>query len=152
MPTEAKGVVSRIWLLEDNLDDTTFIEAAFRRCSPSIEVASFVDGDAMLRELRDRSLRLLPNLILLDLNLPTRDGHDILAELKSDPAFRQIPVIVLTASHAERDVRKSYAAHANAHVSKPYDFREYEALTQSIAGFWLRWAATPASPPAPVFA
>lgn len=138
------GSGSRIWLIEDNSDDVTFIESAFKRCVEGCELTPLSDGDGIVARLHGTPPRSRPHVILLDLNLPTRDGHDVLADLKSDPELRQIPVIVLTASRRESDVAKSYERHANAHVAKPNDFREYEELAQGIASFWLRVVGEPA--------
>lgn len=141
MSAEQNGAAVRVWVIEDNPDDVLFIRTAFQRRLPSAEFTAFSDGDEALAALRRETPRHYPTLILLDLNLPARDGHDVLRELKSTPQWQHVPVIVLTASRAERDFQRSLAHHANAHVVKPDDFRQYEALTQDIAGFWLRWAS-----------
>lgn len=136
------GRAARVWIVEDNADDAMFIRSAFQRCAPAIVLNEFADGDAALQAIRAIPPRDRPHVILLDLNLPTRDGHEILADLKNDPELRDIPVIVLTASRSERDLKRSYALHANAHVTKPNDFREYEAFARSLCAFWLSWVGT----------
>jgi CheY-like chemotaxis protein len=127
-------------VIEDNPDDALFIRTAFQRRLPEAQIETFADGDAALDALRREPVRNRPAVILLDLNLPTRDGHEILKELKAAPEWRHIPVLVLTASRAVRDLHQSLVHHANAHITKPDDFREYETLAQDIGRFWLRWA------------
>ena len=134
-----EGRLARVWSIEDNPDDAHFIRTALQRCAPSIVLREFADGDAALDALRGLPARERPHVILLDLNLPTRDGHEVLTEFKNNPELRDIPVIVLTASRSERDLKRSYALHANAHVTKPNDFREYETFARSLCAFWLGW-------------
>ncbi|HET7246261.1 MAG TPA: response regulator, partial [Streptosporangiaceae bacterium] len=78
-----------------------------------------------------------PGLILLDLNLPRRDGLEVLAELKEDPALRVIPVVILTTSQADEDILRSYALHANAYVSKPVDFERFMDVIRQIDNFFI---------------
>jgi len=77
-----------------------------------------------------------PDLVLLDLNLPRRDGREVLAEIKGDPALRRIPVVVLTTSQAEEDVLRSYDLHANAYVTKPVDFDRFVSVVHQIDEFY----------------
>jgi CheY-like chemotaxis protein len=84
-----------------------------------------------------------PDLILLDLNLPRKDGREVLAEIKADPALRTIPVVVLTTSRARDDVLRSYDLHANCFISKPMDLNEFNAVVKSIEDFWLTVARLP---------
>jgi chemotaxis family two-component system response regulator Rcp1 len=84
-----------------------------------------------------------PDLILLDLNLPCKNGHEVLAEIKDDPALRQIPVIVLTSSNAERDIADAYDLHANCYVTKPMDIDVFAELLRRIEEFWFSWAKLP---------
>jgi two-component system, chemotaxis family, response regulator Rcp1 len=78
-----------------------------------------------------------PDLILLDLNLPRKDGREVLAEVKADPSLRHIPIVVLTTSQAEQDVLRAYSLHANCYVTKPVDFRQFIEVIRSIEDFWL---------------
>ncbi len=78
-----------------------------------------------------------PDLILLDLNLPRKDGREVLQELKEDPQLRQIPVVVLTTSRAEQDILRSYKSHANCYITKPVDFNQFMEVVGSIEDFWL---------------
>ena len=85
----------------------------------------------------------VPDLILLDLNLPKKDGREVLAEIKGDPALRRIPVVVLTTSRAEEDVLQCYNMHANCYVIKPIDFERYLEVIKSIEEFWLATVLRP---------
>jgi two-component system, chemotaxis family, response regulator Rcp1 len=80
---------------------------------------------------------LRPDLILLDLNLPGKDGREVLQEIKVDPDLRRIPVVVLTTSQAEEDVLRAYNSHCNCYISKPLDFHQFTAAVKSIETFWL---------------
>jgi CheY-like chemotaxis protein len=77
-----------------------------------------------------------PDLVLLDLNLPKKDGREVLEEIKSDPALRNIPVVVLTSSQAEQDILKAYDLHANCYVTKPVDLDQFITVVKSIEDFW----------------
>ena len=85
-----------------------------------------------------------PDLILLDLNLPKKDGREVLAEIKADPILRRIPVVILTTSAAEQDILKSYDLHANCYISKPVDLDAFVEVVRSIEGFWLAIVRLPA--------
>lgn len=84
-----------------------------------------------------------PDLILLDLNLPRKDGREVLHELKNDPALRMIPIVVLTTSHAEQDVIQSYESHANCYITKPVSFEQFINVVKSIEQFWLTVVSLP---------
>lgn len=85
-----------------------------------------------------------PDLILLDLNLPRKDGRDVLAEIKADPALRSIPVVVLTTSSDEKDVHTAYGLNANCYIVKPVDLDQFIAVIQAIDAFWLKVVTLPA--------
>jgi chemotaxis family two-component system response regulator Rcp1 len=84
-----------------------------------------------------------PDLILLDLNLPRKSGHQVLADIKADPALRHIPVVVLTTSSAERDISRAYELHANCYMTKPMDIDGFAEVLRHIEDFWLSWAKLP---------
>jgi len=84
-----------------------------------------------------------PDLILLDLNLPRKDGREVLDEIKSDPQLRRIPVVILTTSRAEEDVLKSYNLHANCYITKPIDLSQFMKVVKSIEDFWLSIVVLP---------
>lgn len=131
-----------ILLVEDNPGDVRLTQEAFSstRVPPVIHVAP--DGETALEFLaRGTDGPALPDLILLDLNLPRIDGREILRHVKSDERLRTIPVIVLTTSNAERDIRSVYELQANACVVKPVDFHDFIAVVESIESFWLNAAS-----------
>jgi CheY-like chemotaxis protein len=84
-----------------------------------------------------------PDLILLDLNLPKKDGREVLKEIKSDPDLRRIPVVILTTSKAEEDIFKTYDSHANCYITKPVDFSKFVNVIKQIENFWLTIVALP---------
>ncbi len=93
------------------------------------------DGEAALEFLRKPGQRR-PDLVLLDLNLPGLDGREVLQEIKTDPALKHIPVVILTTSRAEEDILRSYQSHANCYVTKPVDLEQFSKVVQSIETFW----------------
>ena len=128
-----------IFLIEDNPGDVRLTREAFKegRIQNTLTVVGV--GVAAMEALHDRVAqgRARPGLILLDLNLPRKDGRQVLAEIKADPALRLIPVIVLTSSAAERDVVESYERNVNAYVTKPIDIDEFLGAIRALEGFWL---------------
>jgi CheY-like chemotaxis protein len=84
-----------------------------------------------------------PDIILLDLNLPKKDGREVLKEIKEDLSFRSIPVVILTTSGNENDILRSYDLHANAYVTKPLDFNQFKEVVKSIGNFWLEIVKLP---------
>ncbi len=128
-----------ILLVEDNPGDVRLTQEAFREGKIENTLTVVGDGDAAMELLRGRVERgeSHPGLILLDLNLPRKDGRQVLAELKSDPKLKLIPVVVLTSSAAERDVIESYERNVNAYVTKPIDIEEFLAAIRALEGFWL---------------
>ena len=106
-------------------------------------VSDGVEALAFLRREGAYAEAPRPDLILLDLNMPRKDGRELLAEIKNDPEFATIPVIVLTSSSAEQDIAIAYKYHANCYVVKPPDFKKFRAVIQSIESFWFRNVAFP---------
>ena len=141
MSPQATDEKLNILLVEDNPGDVRLMREALR-ADGIFEVLHVVtDGDQALRFLQRRSPfenAIRPDLIFLDLNLPKKDGREVLADLKADDDLRRIPVIVLTTSEAERDVRNAYNLHANCYVRKPADLDEYMRVIQACETFWLR--------------
>ena len=133
-----------ILLVEDNpLDARSTIRAA-RKLGVDRLVEVVTDGQAALERLRvDRAEREPVGLVLLDLNLPGKDGHDVLAEIRSDDALCAIPVVVLTSSHEEVDVRAAYQRGANAYVTKPTQLGDWLRAVATIREFWLSLAVLP---------
>lgn len=130
----------QILLVEDNPGDVRLTQEALRdgEMRHVLHVAS--DGVAALRFLRREGEYTgvpRPDLILLDLNMPRMDGREVLAEIKSDPVLRRIPVIVLTTSSADDDIAQSYDLQANCYVTKPVDLEQFINVIRMIETFWL---------------
>jgi chemotaxis family two-component system response regulator Rcp1 len=135
-----------ILLVEDNPADARLVLEALSQPEARCRVTIAHDGDealAMLRRDSPHAAVPAPDLILLDLNLPKKHGHAVLAELKSSAAWRHIPVVVLTSSQAPEDVRQSYALHANAYIVKPTEFEDFGAVVGTLTNFWGGVAALP---------
>ncbi|WNM62670.1 response regulator [Candidatus Nitrospira neomarina] len=129
-----------ILLIEDNPADIRLTQEAFReaRLRNTLHVVQDgVSAMAFIRQAAPFQQAPRPDLILLDLNLPKKDGRDVLKEIKSDPHIRTIPVVVLTTSDDEADVLRSYDLHANAYLVKPIDILQFIKMIQSLEDFWL---------------
>jgi two-component system, chemotaxis family, response regulator Rcp1 len=129
-----------ILLVEDNPGDARLTREALRdaRVRNHLHVAADgVEALAFLRRQGKHAAVAKPDLILLDLNLPKKDGREVLEEIKQDDQLRHIPVVILTTSQAERDIAESYRLRANAYVTKPVDLEQFLKVVQSIEHFWL---------------
>lgn len=138
--SRATGVPIEILLVEDNPGDVRLTVEALRDARVRNRLHVAADGVEALDFLRraDRHPTApRPDLILLDLNLPRKDGREVLDEIKRDDALRHIPVVVLTTSQAEQDVLATYRLRANAYVTKPVDLEQFLTVIQSIERFWL---------------
>ena len=130
----------QILLVEDSPDDILLTEEALREAKIANELHSVMDGDAAMDFLRgegQHAARIRPDLVILDLNLPKKDGRQVLREIKGDEALKDIPVIVLSTSGAAEDVLDAYKHHVNAYVQKPIDFDEFINTVRSLEDFWL---------------
>ena len=140
MSTASHGRPVNILLVEDNPGDVRLTREALKESKLLNNlrvVEDRVEAMAYLRRERAYADAVRPDMILLDLNLPKKDGREVLEEIKGDPALRSIPVVVLTTSTAEQDVLKAYDLHANCYVTKPVDLEQFIILVQSIEEFWL---------------
>lgn len=141
MPSSTHDGLARVLLVEDNLGDVLLMQEALADAGVNCQLEVLSDGAAALaslqRQIEDRAGEF-PALILLDLNLPKVDGHEVLRVLKSHPTLRRIPVLILTSSQAQRDIALSYELHANAHLCKPAGISGYIALAGMIESFWLK--------------
>jgi CheY-like chemotaxis protein len=150
---DGNGVVMRehtfrILLVEDNPGDARLAHEALQEGSIPADVHFASDGNQALEFLRRTGSFAnvpRPDLVLLDLNMPRKDGREVLAEMKADPDLRRIPVVVLTTSEAERDVLQSYNLHANGYVVKPLDLDQFFRIFALIKEFWLGAARLPRS-------
>ncbi len=129
-----------VLLVEDDPGDVLMIREAFEDNKVRNDLHICSDGEDALRFLRKEDPHTgapRPDLVLLDLNLPRKDGREVLAEIKADERLRTIPVVVLTTSEAEEDVLRSYALHANAYVTKPVDFDRFIDVVRQIDEFFV---------------
>lgn len=135
-----------IFLIEDNRGDIRLIQEALKTTAVRCEVAIARDGvEAMayLREEGEFAGAARPDLILLDLNLPKKDGREVLAEIKADPELKHIPIIVLTTSRNEEDIFKSYDLHVNCYISKSRNLTQLFTIIRGVEEFWLETATLP---------
>ena len=128
-----------ILLVEDNPGDVRLVREGLKESKVSNEMAVATDGEEATLYLKRQGKYAgvpLPDLILLDLNLPKKNGKEVLADIKSDPELRSIPVIVLTSSQAAQDVAQSYDNHVNCYIVKPVGFDEFLKIVNNIRDFW----------------
>lgn len=129
----------RVLLIEDNPGDSELTKDTLESSKLFLEISVAVDGaqavDFMLRRPPYEHVHV-PDLVVLDLNLPKVDGRAVLAEMKRHDSLRTIPVVVLTSSDAERDILQSYALGANCYVTKPVDLQAFQSIVRSIESFW----------------
>jgi len=129
-----------ILLVEDNVGDVRLTKEALNDCKMHIKLTVMPDGETAMRYLRREGQyaeATKPDLILLDLNLPGKNGREVLADIKSHEDLHRIPVVVLTSSQAEQDILQSYDLNANCYVCKPVDLDQFIKVVKSIEDFWL---------------
>jgi len=129
-----------ILLVEDNAGDVRLTREALRDAKVHLDLHVAGDGIQAMEFLHRRGAYAQsprPDLILLDLNLPKKDGREVLEEIKTSPSFKTIPVVILTTSSSATDIDRSYQLHANCYVSKPVDLEGFLEVVRSIDGFWL---------------
>jgi two-component system, chemotaxis family, response regulator Rcp1 len=135
-----EGSLLQVLLVEDNPGDVRLTEEAFKDAKVQLEMHVAGDGIEAMEFLRREGKFAespRPDLILLDLNLPRKDGRDALAEIKCDPSLMTIPVVILTTSASDVDIESSYMLHANCYISKPVDMEGFLTVVKSIDDFWL---------------
>jgi chemotaxis family two-component system response regulator Rcp1 len=135
-----------IFLVEDNRGDIRLIEEALKDSSVPHQIVSVRNGmDAMayLRQEGEYADAPRPDIILLDLNLPKKDGREVLAEIKADPNLKRIPVVVLTTSRNDDDIRQSYDLHVNCYITKSRNLSELFKIVKGIEEFWLSTVSLP---------
>lgn len=132
-----------IFLIEDNRGDIRLIQEALKSTTVPCNIIVARDGVEAMVQLQQQMTH--PDLILLDLNLPKKDGREVLAEIKANPALMHIPVIVLTTSRNQDDILKSYNLHVNCYISKSRNLAQLFKIVQGIEAFWLETAALPSS-------
>jgi chemotaxis family two-component system response regulator Rcp1 len=129
----------QVLLVEDNPADARLTREVLADSKLTLDVCEAKDGEEAIEALRKvggTPGARLPDLILLDLNLPRMDGREVLAEIKSHAEWKSIPVVVLTSSKAEKDIVKSYQLHANCYITKPIDLAQMQEIVQNMKDFW----------------
>ncbi len=128
-----------VLLVEDNPGDAQLTRIALEDSKISINLNVVEDGVEAMAFLRKQEKYVTvanPDIVLLDLNLPRKDGREVLAEIKGDEKLKRIPVVILTTSQAEEDILKAYNLYANCYITKPVDFDQFVKIVQSIENFW----------------
>jgi len=151
MSDDTRGRPIQILLVEDNPGDVRLTIEALKegKVSNTLSVArDGVEALSFLRREGPHGKAVRPDLILLDLNLPKKDGREVLAEIKDDSSLRRIPVVVLTTSKAEEDILRTYDLHANCYITKPVDLEQFISVVRSIDDFWLSVVRLPPKPEA----
>ncbi len=149
MSIRAQLRAAEILLVEDNPADVRLTMEAMRESKMRNRVTVVGDGEQALDYLQRRgpyATAVRPDLILLDLNLPKKDGREVLQEIKAVEELRRIPVVVLTTSKAEEDICRTYDLHANCYITKPMDLDRFIEVVQQIEGFWLTIVSLPDRP------
>lgn len=129
----------KILLVEDNEGDVRLTKEAFKESKLKCTIDVVMDGAAAmdyLKQVHDFKDKKAPDLIILDLNLPKKDGREVLKEIKADEKLSKIPIVILTTSNDEKDICISYGLHANAYVTKPLDFEKFIDVVKKISDFW----------------
>jgi len=135
-----------ILLVEDNPGDVRLTKEALVDGKVFNNLSVVIDGQEAMDFLRKKgkyAKAIRPDLILLDLNLPKKDGREVLQEVKSDPKLKKIPIVVLTTSQAEQDIMMSYEHHANCYITKPVDFGQFIKVVRSVENFWFSIVTLP---------
>jgi len=136
-------------LVEDNPGDVRLTQEALKNHKVQNNLHVVTDGEEAMDFLRRQGKHKnapRPDIVLLDLNLPRKDGREVLAEIKSDPDLKAIPVVIITSSEAEQDIIKSYNLNANCYVTKPVDLDQFIKVVQSVKDFWLTIVKLPGAP------
>ena len=136
---EKMGRAVQMLLVEDNLGDIRLTKETLRDAKVMVNlhvVGDGVEAMAFLRQEGKYTRSPRPDLVLLDLNLPKKDGREVLTEVKQDPDLRRIPVVILTISNGQEDILKSYNLHANAYVTKPLNLEQFSKIVKAIEDFW----------------
>ena len=140
MPEHDSSRPIEVLLVEDDPGDVLMTQEAFADYKIANRLTVVTNGEDAIAYMRKRGRFAdvpTPDLVLLDLNLPRRNGREVLREIKEDPELRRVPVVVLTTSEAEEDVLASYLLHANAYVRKPVDFEQFVAAVRAIDDFFI---------------
>jgi len=146
-PSETRPI--EIFLIEDSPSDTALTIEALEEGKIANNLSHVEDGVEAMDFLKHQGKYKnapRPDLIMLDLNLPRKDGREVLAEIKNDESLKIIPIIVLTTSRSDKDILQSYKLNANCYITKPVDFRQFMDVVRSIEKFWLSVVTLPQNP------
>ncbi|MDH3583781.1 MAG: response regulator [Phycisphaerae bacterium] len=149
MNADEIGRPVEILLVEDNPGDIELTREGLKEGKVKNNLQVVMDGEEAMRYLRregEFADAVRPDMILLDLNLPRKDGREVLAEIRDDPDLEDIPVVVLTTSEADRDILKAYKLKANCYLTKPLDFEQFVNLVHEINSFWFTIVQLPLRP------
>jgi two-component system, chemotaxis family, response regulator Rcp1 len=138
--------MAEILLIEDNPGDVLLTIEAFKECGHEHKIASVKDGIEAMRYLKRQDEfgdASIPDMIMLDLNLPRKDGREVLAEIKNDEELSTIPVIILSTSKNEIDINKCYELHANCYITKPVELDRFIEIIMSVEKYWMHKAQLP---------
>jgi CheY-like chemotaxis protein len=144
--SQLRTIPVQILLVEDSPGDVSLTREALRSAKVANELHVVGDGEAAIKFLRGDEPygnKARPDLVLLDLNLPRKDGREVLEEIKADPDLRSIPIVILTTSADSSDIASSYRLHANAFVTKPVEFGAFLETLKRLEGFWLEIVRLP---------
>lgn len=147
--TQKSDAPIEILLVEDNPGDIRLIEEAFKSSERETILQTVTNGSDAIEWLTQRATETeqsLPEMVLLDLNLPGRDGYDVLRAIRADSQLELLPVIILTSSSAPEDIKRCYNSDANAYMTKPIDPAEFESLVAKVEEFWFQQAELPPIP------
>ncbi len=136
----------QILIVEDNPADARLVREVMRDSKVLNEIHWVADGVEALAFLRGQGKYASaprPNLIFLDLNMPRKDGREVLREVKADDSLKRIPIVVMTSSQAEEDVARAYDQHANCYVRKPIDFDQFHSVVKTLENFWFATVELP---------
>ncbi len=140
----------QLLLVEDNPGDVRLTKEALKAGDVAVNLSVARDGVEAIEFLRREGAfesAPAPDLILLDLNLPRKNGREVLSEIKADPILKKIPVLVMTTSRADQDINRAYSLNANCYITKPMDLDEFLRIVKSIEDFWMKTVTLPTSAP-----
>ena len=149
--TRDEGTAMQVLLVEDNPGDVRLTREALKDAKMYINLHVAADGSEAMAFLKNEGEYThvpRPDLILLDLNLPKKDGREVLKEIKESPELKSIPVVILTTSASDADISRSYILHANCYITKPVDLKGFLTVVKSIDNFWLSVVKLPRNPQA----
>jgi CheY-like chemotaxis protein len=139
-----------ILVIEDSASDVKMVLWALDANRLGKNVVTLLDGEQAMAYLRGRTDRDLPDLILLDLNLPKKDGWQVLAECKSEAALASVPIVVFSTSQLPRDAQRAYQLGANSFITKPFELDDFQRSIRLIEDYWLGLSVAPRAPSQPV--